>query len=87
MHESESKVSGRLRPLLSLAWPMVLARATQSVIGFSDSLMVAPLGEAPLAAVTTGALNTLAIAILPMGIVFIVRATLGTACWWRWLHS
>jgi len=60
--------------LLTLAWPVVLARATQSVIGFSDALMVAPLGEEPLAAVTTGALNTFAFIIFPMGTVFIVQS-------------
>jgi MATE family multidrug resistance protein len=59
---------------LRLAWPVVLARATQSVIGFSDALMVAPLGEDALAAVTTGALNSFVIVILPMGTVFIVQS-------------
>jgi MATE family multidrug resistance protein len=63
-----------LRALLSLAWPIVLARATQAVVGFCDALMVAPLGEETLAAVTTGALDTFAIAILPMGTVFIVQS-------------
>jgi MATE family multidrug resistance protein len=63
-----------LRALLSLAWPVILARATQSVIGFCDALMVAPLGEEPLAAATTGALNTFAFIILPMGTVFIVQS-------------
>ncbi len=62
------------RTLLTLAWPIVLARATQSVVGFSDALMVAPLGEEPLAAVTTGALNTFAAVILPMGTVFILQS-------------
>jgi MATE family multidrug resistance protein len=60
--------------LITLAWPVILARATQSVIGFCDALMVAPLGEEPLAAVTTGALNTFAFIILPMGTVFIVQS-------------
>lgn len=69
---SSSKVA--IAPLLRLAWPVVLARATQSVIGFCDALMVAPLGEAPLAAVTTGALNTFALIILPMGTAFIVQS-------------
>ena len=64
----------RLRVLLSLAWPVVLTRATQSVIGFCDALMVAPLGEAELAAVTTGALNSFALIILPMGTVFILQS-------------
>jgi MATE family multidrug resistance protein len=63
-----------LSQLLALAWPVVLARATQSVIGFCDALMVSPLGEEPLAAVTTGALNTFAFIILPMGTVFIVQS-------------
>lgn len=60
--------------LLTLAWPIVLARATQSVVGFTDALFVAPLGEAPLAAVTTGAMNAMGVLILPMGTVFIVQS-------------
>jgi MATE family multidrug resistance protein len=63
-----------LRRLLALSWPVVLARATQSVIGFCDALMVAPLGEEPLAAVTTGAFNTFSFAILPMGTAFILQS-------------
>ncbi|HVW27639.1 MAG TPA: MATE family efflux transporter [Polyangiaceae bacterium] len=79
--------------LLDLSWPIVLARATQSVIGFSDALFVAPLGEAPLAAVTTGSLNAFSAIILPMGTVFIVqsfvaqlrgRGELGTAARYAW---
>jgi len=67
-----AKVS--LRALLALAWPVILARATQSVIGFCDALMVAPLGEEALAAATTGGLNTVAFIILPMGTVFILQS-------------
>lgn len=63
-----------LRALLGLAWPIALARATQSVVGFSDALMVAPLGEAALAATTLGALDTFVLLILPMGTVFIVQS-------------
>lgn len=66
--------SAGIRTLLSLAWPIVLARSAQSIIGFCDALMIAPLGEDALAAVTTGAINTLALAILPMGLVFIVQS-------------
>jgi MATE family multidrug resistance protein len=62
------------RSLVELSWPIVLTRATQSVIGFSDALFVAPLGEAPLAAVTTGSLNAFSAIILPMGTVFIVQS-------------
>lgn len=63
-----------LKALLSLAWPIILARATQSVVGFCDALMVAPLGETALAATTTGALNTFAFIILPFGTVFILQS-------------
>lgn len=63
-----------LRTLLTLAWPVVLARATQSVVGFNDAWMVAPLGEQELAATTTGALDTFALIILPMGTAFIVQS-------------
>src|SRR5690606_41956536 len=60
--------------LLALAWPVILSRSAQSVISFSDALMTSPLGEDALAAATTGALNTFALMILPMGIVFIVQS-------------
>jgi multidrug resistance protein, MATE family len=63
-----------LRTLLGLSWPIVLARAAQSVIGFSDALFVAPLGETELAAVTTGSLNAFAAIVLPTGTVFIVQS-------------
>src|SRR5690242_15242898 len=63
-----------LRTLLSLAWPIVIARATQAIIGFTDALMVAPLGEDTLAAVTTGALDVLTFVMLPMGTVFILQS-------------
>jgi MATE family multidrug resistance protein len=63
-----------LRALLTLAWPLVVSRASQVVVGLCDALMVASLGEAALAATTTGALNTFALLILPMGIAFIVSS-------------
>lgn len=63
-----------LGSLLTLAWPIILARATQSVIGFTDALLVAPLGEEALAATTTGGLNSFAFIILPMGTAFIVQS-------------
>ena len=62
------------RALLTLAWPIILSRATQSVVGFADALMVAPLGEEALAAVTTGAFNTYAFGMLPIGVVFIIQS-------------
>src|SRR5678816_3166527 len=63
-----------LRTLLVLALPMVLARATQSVITFADAIQVEHLGPGALAAVATGGLNVLGIVILPMGTVFIVQS-------------
>jgi MATE family multidrug resistance protein len=63
-----------LRSLVELSWPIVLSRATQSVIGFCDALFVAPLGEVALAATTTGSLNAFSAIIFPMGTVFIVQS-------------
>ncbi len=60
--------------LLTLAWPVILARSAQAVVGFADALMTAPLGAAPLAAVTTGSLNTFTVVIFPMGIAFIIQS-------------
>jgi len=65
---------GRLRTLLSLAWPIVVSRSSQVVVGIADAVMVAHLGAAALAATTTGATNAFAFFILPMGIVFIVSS-------------
>ena len=63
-----------LRELLTLAWPVVLSRSTQAVVGLADALMSARLGDEALAAVTTGAINLFSLAILPMGTVFIVQS-------------
>ena len=64
----------KFRDLFSLAWPIVISRSTQVVAGVFDAFMVGYLGEAALAAATTGATNTFNIFILPMGIVFIVSS-------------
>jgi MATE family multidrug resistance protein len=61
-----------LGTLLGLAWPVVISRASQVVVGLSDAWMVAHLGETSLAATTTGAMNAFTLFIFPMGIVFIV---------------
>ena len=63
-----------LRDLLVLAWPVVISRATQTVVGLADALMVAHLGPTALAATTTGATNSFLVMILPMGTVFIVQS-------------
>lgn len=63
-----------LRVLLTLAGPVVLARATQAVVGFGDAFMTAPLGDDALTATTGGATNSFTALILPMGVVFIVQS-------------
>jgi multidrug resistance protein, MATE family len=63
-----------LGALLSLAWPIIVSRSTQVVIGLADALMVAHLGESALAATTAGALNVVCVLIFPMGISFIVAS-------------
>src|SRR5690242_13044711 len=63
-----------LRDLLVLALPVVISRATQTVVGLSDGLLVAHLGDDALAATTTGAMNTFLVLIMPMGTVFIVQS-------------
>jgi len=63
-----------IKALLVLAMPMVLARASQSVITFADVIQVKHLGPSAIAATATGGLNVLGVAILPMGVVFIVQS-------------
>jgi multidrug resistance protein, MATE family len=63
-----------LRTLLALAWPIVVSRSSQVVVGIADAVMVAHLGPAALAATTLGAFNAFNAFILPMGTVFIVSS-------------
>lgn len=58
--------------LFNLAWPVIISRSTQVVASIFDSFMVAYLGEAALAATTTGGFNSFNVFIFPFGIVFIV---------------
>lgn len=69
-----SSASASLRVLLALALPMVLSRATQSVMTFADALMVEHLGPQAIAASATGGFNVFLFMILPMGTVFIVQS-------------
>lgn len=66
--------SAGFRQLITLAWPIVLARSAQSVIGFSDAAMVAPLGDDALTAATGGALNTFGALSLVLGTAYIVQS-------------
>jgi MATE family multidrug resistance protein len=70
----ENEKSHTFSTILSLAWPIILSRSSQAVIGLADAMMVAHLGEAGLAATSTGAFNTFALLILPMGITFIISS-------------
>ncbi|HSD22473.1 MAG TPA: MATE family efflux transporter [Anaeromyxobacter sp.] len=72
--DARTGLGATLRALLALAWPMVISRSTQVVVGIADAIMVAHLGEAALAATTTGATNAFSIFILPMGIVWVVQS-------------
>lgn len=64
----------KLRDLLSLAMPMVLARASQSVITLADTLQTKHLGPEAIASVATGGLNIIGFCALAMGSVFIVQS-------------
>ncbi len=66
--------SAPLRTLLRLAVPMVLARASQSVITFADAIQVKHLGVKAIAATATGGLNVMGLMILAMGTAFIVQS-------------
>ena len=63
-----------LNTLLRLAWPVIVSRSTQVVVGLADALMVAHLGASALAATTTGGLNAYAGFIFPMGIAFVIAS-------------
>lgn len=60
--------------LFTLAWPIVISRSTQVVASVFDAFMVGYLGEAALAATTTGGIDVFAVFIFPMGVVFIVSS-------------
>ncbi|HEY6178106.1 MAG TPA: MATE family efflux transporter [Kofleriaceae bacterium] len=63
-----------LRTLLQLAAPMILARASQSVVTFADAIQVKHLGYQAIAATATGGLNVYGFVILPMGAAFILQS-------------
>ncbi len=73
-HPEPHRAPPTLGGLLSLAWPLVVSRSAQVVVGIGDALMVAHLGEGPLAATTAGSMNAFALFILPIGVVFIVSS-------------
>ena len=80
-----------LGQLLGLAWPLIITRSSQVVVGFTDAAMCARLGEDALAATTAGATNAFNVIIFFMGTAFIVScvvigvAMLGAAFFFRLL--
>ncbi|MDP3154572.1 MAG: MATE family efflux transporter [Archangium sp.] len=74
MDTPEKTRPATLGTLLALAGPIIISRASQTVVGLSDALMVAHLGAAALASTATGGLNAYTVLILPMGITFIVSS-------------
>jgi len=76
-------MSSRAAPvkvLLGLALPMVIERASQSVITFADAIQVKDLGKTAIAAVSTGGLNVMGFVIGGMGTVFIVQSFVAQLC-------
>jgi multidrug resistance protein, MATE family len=63
-----------VRALLTLAGPMIIARATQAVDGFADTYQVSHLGEDAIVATATGALNCYGVIMLPLGMAFIISS-------------
>lgn len=63
-----------LRALLALAWPIVLSRATQVVVGLADVAMVAHLGPRAVAATGAGAVDSWVAVVLPLGMVWVVQS-------------
>ena len=74
LESPDSPPPATLGTLLKLAGPIMISRASQTIVGLSDALLVAHLGAAALAATATGALNSYTVLILPMGITFIVSS-------------
>jgi multidrug resistance protein, MATE family len=70
----DARVEPTWGALFSLAWPIVLSRSTQVVVGLADVAMVAHLGSNAVAAVGAGALDSFVALILPFGVVFIVQS-------------
>src|SRR5207237_8635259 len=68
-----ASMRSRLTSLLALALPMVMARASQSVITFADAIQIKEHGARAIAAVATGGLNVIGVVMLPMSTAFIVQ--------------
>jgi len=64
-----SGIRSELRPMVSLAAPVILAEIGWTTMGLVDTLMVGPLGPAAIGAVGLGSIVFLAIGIFGMGLL------------------
>ncbi len=77
---SESSTNHSLPPdvsvaaLWKVAWPIMVSRMSQAVVGLCDTNMVSGLGASALAATATGAMNSFAVIIFPLAMVFLVSS-------------
>ncbi len=60
--------------LWTVAWPIMVSRMSQAVVGLCDTYMVAQLGTGAIAATATGSMNSFAIVIFPMAMIFLVSS-------------
>ncbi len=63
-----------VRSLFVIAWPIMVSRMSQAVVGLCDVQMVSSLGASALAATATGSMNSFAVIIFPMAMVFLVSS-------------
>lgn len=63
-----------MRSLFVIAWPIMVSRMSQAVVGLCDTQMVSSLGTSALAATSTGSMNSFAIIIFPMAMIFLVAS-------------
>jgi multidrug resistance protein, MATE family len=69
MPQMLSGIRSELRPMVSLAVPVILAEIGWTTMGLVDTLMVGPLGPAAIGAVGLGSIVFLSIGILGMGLL------------------
>lgn len=62
------------RGLWKVAWPIMISRMSQAVVGLCDTQMVSSLGTSAVAAASTGAMNSFSILIFPMAMIFLVSS-------------
>ena len=71
--------SGELSPMLSLAWPLILANVTQQVIQATDVILMGRLGATQLAAATLALNLTFTFNVFLLGLVTAASPMMATA--------